>query len=266
MTAAQVEMRGGADQPSLAQEQHNAELTRRLLLRERDWQRRQRRKKRGKPSIATLRVCELNRLFFTRYRGHVLPDDDDGRDSVEIMINHLAMLADPLTRIRHWLSRCAPWLGESEGERLATKATARPAKWKADTLAKRLNLTFAERSRLEIRTIGAVDVDQKQRKAVRRVQDKKAKEAKRRAAGAIPHAQSISQTKPWLALGISRSKWYHDQQKAREVVVSRDSGQFRRQYKAGVTVDEFVHPISSSAAPALVGSASSPTFPPRTTL
>ena len=214
-------------------------------------QRREERKKRGKPSIATLRVCELNRLFFTRYRGHVLPDHDDGLDSVEVcMINHLAMLAEPDVRIAHWSRRCAPWLSSSEGERLVNKAIARPAKWKADTLAKRLNLTFAERSRLEIRTIGAVDVDQKQRKAVRREQDKKAKEAKRRATGAVPHAQSISQNKPWLALGISRSKWYADQQKSREVVVSQDFlGQFRRQYEAGVTVDELVQASACSAAP-----------------
>lgn len=72
---------------------------------------------------------------------------------------------------------------------------------------------------------------------------------KRRAAGAIPRAKSISHTKPWLALGISRSKWYKDQRKAPDFLVSRDRGQFRRQYEAGVTVDEFVQTSAGPAAP-----------------
>lgn len=56
MTPALFNMRGPVDQRPLTPEEQRAEITRRLLLRERDWQRRQQRKKRGKPSRATLRV------------------------------------------------------------------------------------------------------------------------------------------------------------------------------------------------------------------
>jgi hypothetical protein len=115
--------------------------------------RRKRRRQGKRPSIATLRVCELNRLFYTRYSHH-LPDDDAGREDVAIMVNHLVMLAD--------------------------------------TLAKALNLTDAERTRLKIRTIGAVDCTKAEREARRRECKRLAKEAKRRTAGVKPRPQSAS--------------------------------------------------------------------------
>jgi hypothetical protein len=49
-----------------------------------------------------------------------------------------------------WLRRCAPWFSESEAEPLIEAALRNPIRWKADTLAARLNLTDAERSRLKI--------------------------------------------------------------------------------------------------------------------
>ena len=169
------------------------------------------------------------------------------------MVNHLAMLANPRLRIEDWLRRCAPWLDQALVDHLVAKAIASPIRWKADTLAKRLNLTSEERARLKIRTIGAVDLDKEQRKDRRRAYDRQAKEAKRRAAGTRPQAQSASRTKPWIVLGISRSKWYEDRRAVREREMS---GQFRRQYKTGSTVDGIVHTIDGSKAPGVVGSRS----------
>jgi hypothetical protein len=149
-------------------------------------------------------------------------------DSVEIMVNHLVMLPGARLRTGDWLRRCAPWLDQATADRLVARAIARPIRWNADTLAQRLNLTSEER-------------------------DRQAKEAKRRAAGARPQALSTSRTKPWIALGISRSKWYADRRAVREREMS---GQFRRQYKTGSTVDGIVHTIDGSKAPEVVGSRS----------
>jgi hypothetical protein len=231
-------------------EQRHADINRRWWIIERALQRRLQRKTGSRPSIPTLRVAELSNLFFTRYHGTILPDDDAGRADVLIMINHLIMLADGRQRVLDWCRRCAPWFLD-QAERLLDELIKRPQKYRADPLAYLLNLNSEERDRLKIRTIGAVDLDREQRKQRRRERDKKAKQEKRKAAGATPRAQSISQTKPWLALGISRSKWYQDQRTTLDVVfhASRDSGQFRRQYEAGVTVDEFVQTSAPSAAP-----------------
>jgi len=163
------------------------------------------------------------------------------------------MLPGASLRTGDWLRRCAPWLDEIAIERLTATAIARPIRWRADSLAKRLNLTSEERDRLKIRTIGAIDLDKQQRKDRRRAHDRQAKEAKRRAASARPQALSTSRTKPWIALGISRSKWYADRRAVREREMS---GQFRRQYKTGSTVDGIVHTIDGSKAPEVVGSRS----------
>lgn len=229
-------------------EQRHADINRRWWIIERTLERRRQRKKGSRPPIAKLRAGELSRLFFTRYRGTILPDDDAGRADALIMINHLIMLADGKRQVLDWCRRCAPWFLD-HAQLLLDELIKRPRKYRADPLGQLLNLTSEERDRLKIHTIGAVDLDREQRKQRRREKDKKAKQEKRRAAGATPRAQSISQTKPWLALGISRSKWYADQQKSREVGACRDSGQFRRQYEAGVTVDELVQASARSAAP-----------------
>jgi hypothetical protein len=213
---------------NIATEQRDDAIRRRSLIIERDFERRRRRKRGQRPSIATLRICELNRLFFTRYRGRRLPNDDDGRDNIFIMVNHLVMLADPQLRTRDWFRQWAPWFSEREAESLIERTIIRPIKWKADTLAKRLNLADAERSKLAIKTIGAIDCTKAQRASKRRQQKRLAKEAKRRAAGAKAQSRSASRTKPWEDLSISRSTWY------------RQMRQFRTQYKTCSTVPETI--------------------------
>jgi hypothetical protein len=115
----------------------------------------QRAKERGepktKPSLKVLRATELERLFTARYGGR-LPDDDAGHDDAAVMAHHLHPDA-----IRGWLRRWAPWMGEREVMALISEAEMLPQTWKADPLAKRLGLTIAERTELEITTIGAID-------------------------------------------------------------------------------------------------------------
>lgn len=212
-------------------EQRDALIRRRWLMIERDLERRRRRKTGERPSIATLRVCELNRLFFTRYRGDLLPDDDDGRDSIAIMLAHLAMLAEPSLRIHDWLRRCAPWLSDIEAAPMIERAIAKPITWKADTLAKRLNLDDAERSKLLIKTIGAIDCTKAMRVRRRRQRKRLAKEAQRRASGAKSQSTSASRMKPWKKLGVSRATWY------------RRLRLFRPQYESCVIVPEIVSPL-----------------------
>lgn len=215
-------------------EQRNAELSRRwrrLALVER----RRRRRKASRPSLATLRTTELNRLFYTRY-GAQLPDDDAGRDDVLIMVNHLIVLADGKLRVRDWCRKSAPWMPASEIESLIAKTITRPRRWKADSLGRLLNLTEVERSRLSIRTIGAVDCTKHQRAAKRRERDRQSKWLKRRAAGAKLQAQSINRKRPWKALGISRATYF------------RRMRLFRLQYVACRTADEVISPASLAAA------------------
>jgi hypothetical protein len=162
--------------------------------------------------MAAIRVAELHRLLGSRW-GLVLPDDDAGRDDAEVMAHHLARRpGDARKHIKTYLRRHAPWMSGDETKRLIATVMAKPRKFRADTLAARLNLTFAERARLGIKTIGAVDVDKAERVKRRRNVNRDYLKDRRRTRGAKPRADyeagSLARTKPWLAMGLSERTWY----------------------------------------------------------
>jgi hypothetical protein len=169
--------------------------------------RRHRRRKRRSPKFPNLRKRELERLFVERYGKPQLPDDDAGRGDLRVMADHLAQLGEG--HIWRFARTWARWADDGEVDELIGQVG--PGKrWKADALAKELGLDYATRTRLNIRTIGAVDRTKAQR-ARRGKKRKAAAEAARRAkAGAAPHAASAARTKPWEALGISRRTYYRN--------------------------------------------------------
>lgn len=138
--------------------------------------------------MAGLRVAELERLFVSRF-GIELPYDDAGRDDLVLIAHHIGRRAgEPGRRIATWCRTHAPWITAAELEQLVDDVRTKPRRWRADTLAERVNLTEAERSRLKITTIGAVDVTKAERTAARLARARETKAQKRRAAGAMPRA------------------------------------------------------------------------------
>lgn len=171
-------------------------------------------RKRGRRhvSIAALRVNDLRKLFTARY-GELFPNDDAGRDDAHVMVHHLGALSgDPRKRITPWLREHCPWTSLAEAEKLLVEAITRPQRWRADKLAWRLGLNEADRTALGITTIGAIDLSRADRIKRRKAKHRRLAIARRRAKGAKPRAQylatSISRTRPWLQLGMSRAKWY----------------------------------------------------------
>lgn len=176
--------------------------------------RRYKAKQANKPrvSIAAVRIAELHRLFRHRY-GRTLPDDDAGRDDVQIMAHHLAQRpGDAKRRIRSYIELQAPWMPPADAAALIDSVVAKPIRWRADKLALRLQLTEAVRRHLGITTIGAIDMTKEERKLARKLRQRQRDRARRRAAGAKPRieyeANSVNRTKPWIAAGISRRTWY----------------------------------------------------------
>jgi hypothetical protein len=176
---------------------------------------RYRRRRKGPPMLgppASVRVAEIDRALTDRW-GEILPHDDAGADDAFVMCHHLARRAgDPVIRMRGWLDRRAPWMPLADRQTLIERVLARPLRWKADTLAKRLGLTAATRTRLQIKTIGAIDQTLEERAETRRLRKLQDKQHQRQASGSLPRpqfeAQSIQQRQPWQALGISRRTWY----------------------------------------------------------
>jgi hypothetical protein len=162
------------------------------------------RKQNRKPVLfARLRKCELERFFADRW-GDTLPDDDAGRADLRLMADHLAQLGDGY--IRQWTDARAPWLSDDQADALIAEVGP-GTHWKADALARELRLDDATRTRLKIRTIGAIDRTKAQRAKRSKKQKAMAVADRRAKAGAVPRAMSEARLKPWLALGISESTY-----------------------------------------------------------
>ena len=159
-------------------------------------------------------MAELERLYLDRWGSNALPNDDAGRSDLLLWLDHAAQVG-----VHYITGRArvlAPWLTEGQLEDLIER-TGRGKHWKKDPLGFELNLTDAVRTRLDIRTIGAVD-----RTKAQRAKDCKEREAaaarKRRAnAGAKPHALSEARTKPWEAMGVSESTYRRRKRQADSV-------------------------------------------------
>jgi hypothetical protein len=165
--------------------------------------------------LVALRLHDLAKIFRHRY-GLVLPDDDAGREDLEIAVNHLASLARPRRHIANWIGLWAPWITAKEQQEMVGAALATPQHWKADNLAWRLRLTAEERRMLGVTTIGAIDQNKAARTKRRRQIERERKARQRRAKGAKPRKayeeQSISNAMPWVTEGISRATWYRRKQ------------------------------------------------------
>lgn len=164
-----------------------------------------------------LRVAEVEKLIRHRH-GPTGVDTDDGESYLEAVLPNLVALPKsivgqdrvsmtPTAVLLGWTSR---WTPRVEAPLASWDARAKAAGYrlKADTVARRLGVTFAERTELDLRTIGAVDMNKKDRIRLRREDARRRKQDARLAAGATPRERSLEQTQPWIQEGISRRTWF----------------------------------------------------------
>jgi hypothetical protein len=142
-------------------------------------------------SMAAIRLAEITRLIDDRYgRGVELDPCPDSVALARIVAHHMGALPDAPRRIASWLLDRAPWIKGADRERLISEVVACPLKWSADKLAWKIGLTDAKRTELKIRTIGAIDCNQDQRKARRKLEHA-ARQRASRAAQRQARAQHI---------------------------------------------------------------------------
>jgi hypothetical protein len=164
--------------------------------------------------IRRLRLGDVRKLVQDRC-GAILADDDAGREYLKEILLPISLwpyearrergrivLFGPTDKMRCEIKRWAPWMGDDEAQELLDDINLTPArqrKPKPMTLGKRLNLTYAERARLLLRTIGPCDVTEK--------------------AMAMMCKQKKRQT--WMITGESRATYYRriKQEQARETSV-----------------------------------------------
>lgn len=136
------------------------------------YRKRKKRRSTTAPQLASIRVSEFNRLARSRH-GAQLPNDPEARRLIEVVAHHLAHLSGHLqSRLHGWISERAPWLTTAETNAILTQVVTAPRTWKADTLAWHLAVTYAERTALNLTTIGARDYTKIDRAIRRRTRSK----------------------------------------------------------------------------------------------
>ncbi|MBB3353485.1 hypothetical protein FHT70_003432 [Rhizobium sp. BK049] len=193
----------------------------------------QRRMRGGRWNHFRGRMREIEKLIRHRH-GEIVPEADDGLIYVEVIaglafvefgegfVEVIAGLAFVefgegfVEVVLSWAARWLPWAQKAVIEEIIYERTrVRFSPLTADALGHALHLSYAERSALDIRTIGAFDVPKAKRaklqKEKRRQRERTRKEEQRRAAGAVSRAEyldnSLSAARPWEAFGISRRTW-----------------------------------------------------------
>jgi hypothetical protein len=169
-------------------------------------------------AIRRLRLGDIKKVLYSRY-GYVLPDDDAGRADLELLLDCVSFVPNAPFRMKNIIEVWAPWIDTAEAYELVEAVLRKPEylkKIKADDLGKLINLTYAERKKLGIRTIAPADLSPEEfearRKERRRENDRARKTHKRRQAGVRSRttyrATALRKLRPWERLGISERTWY----------------------------------------------------------
>ena len=157
-----------------------AEIENRALRRDRE-------RKRAEFSKAGKTANELRLIYRD---GGNLDDDRQGHAMFSILLHTIANTGgNVVAKMDAARREFAPWLPDADMAKLADEAIRVRRRWTADKLAQRIGLTYADRQRLRITMIGAIDVPKAERDRLRKARKVEARREKRRQTGVIPRDQ-----------------------------------------------------------------------------
>jgi hypothetical protein len=144
------------------------------------WARRPNQKRRF--SFPHLRYGEVKRVLLDRYDGF-----DADRPDLHILLHARAPCFknydDRVEALLDDIEEWAPQIPKQEADRLAAEIAASPLNWKADTIARALQVDYKTRERLCLRTIGSVDVSKREWAALRKIRHRQGVALARRKRG-----------------------------------------------------------------------------------
>lgn len=117
------------------------------------------------------RVKDLRRVLTDRW-GLRLPDDETGRALLAIVIDHALLIARDLAE--KMALQLLPDISDAEMGYMVDRA-GDGRMWGPQALANAIGLTETDRVRLQVRTIGAVDITPSQRRTRKRQRRRDAK-------------------------------------------------------------------------------------------
>jgi hypothetical protein len=139
-------------------------------------------------------------------------DSDDLNTWLIAWIWHNPCVPDQIWAVMQCARKIGREITEGDAAAVIDEAAITRKCWKADPLARFLGVTYLQRKAIDLRTIGSINVRKRARKELRKLADRRRAERKRRARGVrrrqeYLEANSLSATKPWEKLGMSRRTW-----------------------------------------------------------
>jgi hypothetical protein len=165
--------------------------------------------------IRRLRYGALLKRFRHRW-GHVLPDDDAGREDLWLLVTNVSLAAaEPEKKMHHVIEMWAPWMSEEERSAYVKHVWGLNIYERTPTakeLGQRLGLTNTEREALKLWQFLPIDKTEEELAEQAKVRERERRARKRRGKGIrIREAylsELASKAKPWIVQGISRSAYY----------------------------------------------------------
>ena len=165
--------------------------------------------------IRRLRYGALLKLFRHRW-GHVLPDDDAGRDDLWLLVTNVSLAAaEPEKKMHHVIEMWAPWMSEEERSAYVKHVWGLDLYERTPTakeLGERLGLTNTEREALKLWPFLPIDKTEEELAEQAKVRERERRARKRREKGVRTReaylAELAGRPKPWIVQGISRSAYY----------------------------------------------------------
>ena len=222
--------------------------------------------------IRRLRYGALLKLFRHRW-GHVLPDDDAGRDDLWLLVTNVSLAAaEPEKKMHHVIEMWAPWMSAEEGSAYVKHVWCLDLYERINTaeeLGRRLRLTNAERETLKLWQFLPIDKTEEELAEQAKVRERARRALKRREKGIRTREAYLdelaSKPRPWTVQGISRSAHYRKRKrdevcpelrrgeseiivfKQRTHVVSPNVGNLRKEGYHGAVLVESPKQIATDA-------------------
>jgi hypothetical protein len=161
----------------------------------------------------------LNRIYRSRHRRGVLPDNEEGKKAIEYLATTMRTARYSVATRLDRLNEHAPWLNDSQiemllysGHGIVTNAKGKcrplPDIISGSYLGQHLEVENEERERLKAWWIKPCDMSDEEFEAYKCEKRRKRESNRRRKNGAKSHADSDSRTKPWIDAGFkSRRTW-----------------------------------------------------------
>jgi hypothetical protein len=197
-------------------------------------------RKRNGFDVLALRRHEIERL--ARHTG--VAETDDLPEVLRVWAQQNPHSKDPTNALiyasQRMAGRTTGGITEEEAGHIIEEANTTRVPRSADAVAVPLGLKDAMRTALDIRAIGSIDVNSRQRAVRRKKRNRMHNQSKRRARGVRSRAEYLAEAaarpRPWEAKGISRATWY------------RRGGAASRETHSGLTVPQ-APPVVNGTTP-----------------